>query len=224
MTASRPRAVTAQGVQAGAAVQTGIKTPATQATLFIAAVGLLAASAWLSVPFRPVPITMQTLAVLIVGGLLGPRLGVAAVAGYLCLGLTGVPVFGGGLAGPAVLGGPTGGYLLGFLPAAWIMGCAADRAAAQVSKPAAGLRRLALLSVGCLLAEVSIYALGVPWLALIYCGGDFGQAVTVGVVPFLLGDLLKAGVAIAAVRLGTPHRGSYHRGSSHGGCWESLRF
>lgn len=213
MTASRLPAVTSAHHGAAmhyrAAIKAGVENPATQAVLFIAAVGLLAASAWLSVPFRPVPITMQTLAVLVVGGLLGPRLGVAAVAGYLCLGLAGAPVFSGGLAGPAVLAGPTGGYLLGFLPAAWIMGCVAVRASARVSKPA-GLRQLGLLSAGCLLAEVSMYALGVPWLALVYLGGDFGQAVTVGAVPFVLGDLLKAGVAITAVRLGTPHCSSGH--------------
>lgn len=177
--------------------------------LVAAGIGVLTAGALLSVPFYPVPMTMQTLAVLLVGGLLGPRLGVAAVAGYLALGLAGAPVFHGGLGGPAVLVGPTGGYLAGFLPAAFVMGLTVAKAWA----PAGGrtgsrsggwigaLRRLAALSGGAILAEAAIYALGVPWLAFV-TGLDLREAVAVGVVPFLLGDLLKVGVAIGAIRTG----------------------
>ncbi|MCH5375079.1 MAG: efflux RND transporter permease subunit, partial [Planctomycetes bacterium] len=97
------------------------------AFLVVLGIGVLSACSWLSVPFYPVPMTMQTLAVLVVGGVLGPRLGTTAVAGYLSLGLAGAPVFHGGLGGPAVFVGPTGGYLLGFLPAAFLMGLAASR-------------------------------------------------------------------------------------------------
>lgn len=175
------------------------RTLAFQATLAIAGVGLLTASAWLSVPFYPVPLTMQTLAVLLVGGLLGPRLGASAVVGYLCLGLAGAPVFHGGLGGPAVLGGPTGGYLIGFIPAAFLMGAMTRVALAQRSN----LRRLVSLACGTLVAEVAIYAIWLPWLAVLYTGGDLVKAATVGAVPYLLGDLLKAAVAIGAIRLGT---------------------
>ncbi len=97
-------------------------------SLVAAGIALLTAGSWLSVPFYPVPLTMQTLAVLLVGGLLGPRRGPAAVAGYLALGLAGTPVFHNGIGGPAVLLGPTGGYLLGFVPAAFLMGLAARHA------------------------------------------------------------------------------------------------
>jgi biotin transport system substrate-specific component len=186
--------------------ETVSRSYAVRAGLVVTAIGLLAASAWLSVPFYPVPLTMQTLAVLVVGGLLGPRLGVAAVAGYLGLGLTGAPIFHSGLAGPVVLLGPTGGYLLGFLPAALVMGYAA------VWARGSSLRRLVLLGVGAILAETSIYLLGVPWLAFVYTGGDIVRAAEVGAVPYLLGDALKAAVAIAAVRLASTHRHS----------WESL--
>jgi biotin transport system substrate-specific component len=169
--------------------------------LVVAGIGMLTAGAWVSVPFYPVPMTMQTLAVLLVGGLLGPRLGSASVAGYLALGLAGAPVFHSGLSGPAVLAGPTGGYLVGFLLAALLMGSVAARAGAPASGRTRSLRRLVALAVGALLAEVAIYAAGVPWLALV-AGLDLGGAVAVGVVPFILGDLLKVAVAIGAVRGG----------------------
>jgi len=184
--------------------------------LMTAGVGLLAASSWLSVPFYPVPLTMQTLAVLLVGGLLGPRLGPAAVAGYLALGLAGAPVFHNGLGGPAIVLGPTGGYLLGFMPAAFLMGLAARHAGiSDVARSAphvraqglrhlrgATLKQIAVLAAGTVLAESAIYACGVPWLAVVYAGGDLGRALAVGAVPYLLGDVLKAAVAVGALRLG----------------------
>jgi biotin transport system substrate-specific component len=169
--------------------------------LVAAGVGVMTAGAWVSAPFYPVPMTMQTLAVLLVGGLLGPKLGAAAVAGYLALGLTGAPVFHNGLGGPAVMAGPTGGYLVGFLAAAFLMGLFARRAQVRTSGRKGLLRGLAPLAVGAVLAEVAIYALGVPWLAL-FVGLDLGQALAAGVVPFILGDLLKMAVAIGAVRGG----------------------
>jgi biotin transport system substrate-specific component len=133
--------------------------------------------------------------------------------GYLGLGLAGAPVFHGGLAGPAVLAGPTGGYLLGFVPAAFVMGYAAKWATA---KRRAGLRQLSLLVAGALLAETSIYAVGLPWLAILYTGGDLARAAAVGAVPYLLGDLLKAAVAIGAIRAGTRYgsRGGNGRGTT----------
>jgi biotin transport system substrate-specific component len=183
--------------------------------LVAAGIGILTASSWLSVPFYPVPLTMQTLAVLLVGGLLGPRKGPAAVAGYLALGLAGAPVFHNGLGGFVVLLGPTGGYLLGFVPAAFVMGLIARHlgftAAAWSARPArtqgrhsrgAAPKEIALLSVGALLAEAAIYLCGVPWLAVAYTGGDLGRALAVGAVPYLLGDVLKVAVAVGALHLG----------------------
>lgn len=177
--------------------------------LFVSAVGLLTASAYVSVPFFPVPLTMQTLAVLLIGGLLGPTLGASAVAGYIALGAAGFPVFHNGLGGLAVLAGPTGGYLAGFIAAAFIMGVAV-KWAGKVARPAAaaakqgslsGWASLLALAVGVVVASAAIYVVGVPWLAL-YTGGSFGAAVGAGLVPFLLGDLLKGAVAIGALRVG----------------------
>lgn len=172
-------------------------TAARKAALVATGIGLLAASAWLSVPFYPVPLTMQTLAVLVLGGLLGPTMGVSAVAGYLALGAMGAPVFHNGLGGVLVLAGPTGGYLVGFLPAVWLMGMAARRARLQSRRSL----DLLILAAGAVAAGAAIYAAGVPWLA-VSTGIGLKAAIAAGLVPFLLGDLLKTLVAIGAVRLG----------------------
>ncbi len=193
----------------------------------LAGVGLLAASARLAVPFYPVPLTMQTLAVLLLGGVLGPTLGAGTVATYLAVGAMGAPVFARGLGGMAVLAGPTGGYLVGFLAAAWLMGWAARSASRMTGKGVAGgkveeprrlgrasespaasgaaLKSVAVLLAGAVAAELAIYAAGVPWLA-VSTGMGLKAAVGVGLVPFLLGDLLKMAVAIAALRAVTKKR------------------
>ena len=196
-------------MKSGSATGVLAARPIAAASASVAAgVGMLTASAWLSVPFYPVPLTMQTLAVLLIGGLLGSRLGVASVAGYLALGLAGAPVFHGGTGGPAVLLGPTGGYLIGFLPAAFLMGWAASRVRTGRSGRRGLVVELAALGAGAVLAEAAIYALGVPWLAFAYLGGDFSRAAAVGFLPYLLGDLLKCAVAIGAIRIGTRRLGS----------------
>ncbi len=177
------------------------------AGLVLAGVGVLTAGAWLSVPFYPVPLTMQTLAVLLMGGLLGPTLGASTVAAYLLAGAMGAPVFHNGLGGLAVLLGPTGGYLVGFLPAVFIMGLAARsmkrglRGAGESTRSFASIREIVVLTAGALLAGAAIYCVGIPWLSL-FTGSGLRQALTVGAVPFILGDLLKTAVAIAALRLG----------------------
>jgi biotin transport system substrate-specific component len=185
------------------------------AGLVAVGVGVLTAGAWLSAPFYPVPLTMQTLAVLLVGGLLGPRLGVSTVAAYLAAGAMGAPVFHNGLGGVAVLAGPTGGYLVGFLPAAFLVGLAAQSISARhsdrgghaqrttISGRTGSMREIAVLAVGALLAGLAVYAVGLPWLSL-FTGSSLSQAAAVGAVPFLLGDLFKTAVAVGAVRLGAP--------------------
>ena len=176
-------------------------------------VGVLAASASISLPFYPVPMTLQTLAVLLVGGLLGPRLGVAAVTGYLALGLAGAPVFHSGLGGPLLLAGPTGGYLMGFVPAAFLMGMAGRRSATLSGGRFTKLHKAALLVGGAVAAEAAIYALGLPWLAFTTVK-DAGAAVAVGLIPFLLGDIVKMAVAVMAT----------YGGKNLPGRWGSLPF
>jgi len=145
----------------------------------------LAARMSLAIPGTPVPATMQTLAVLLAGALLGPRGGVASVGAYLAAGLAGAPVFAAG-GGAVCLLGPTGGYLLGFLPAAWIAG----HIAAKTS-------RIRVLFPGLLLASLVIHLSG--WAQLTALSGAAG-AVSLGVAPFIAFDALKALVAAVVVR------------------------
>jgi biotin transport system substrate-specific component len=149
---------------------------------------VVAASAQVAVPvpLSPVPMTLQPLAVLVVGGLLGATLGSAALVLYLALGLLGLPVFAAGGAGIVHLLGPTGGYLLAFPAAAAVAG--------KLSVPS---HRLGRVLIGCALAMVVIHAGGAAQLAIL--GGDPGLALRVGFVPFLTGDLLKIGIAAAVI-------------------------
>jgi biotin transport system substrate-specific component len=146
----------------------------------------LAAQVAVPVPFSPVPMTLQPLAVLAVGGVLGAAEGLVALVTYLALGAVGLPVFAGGSAGAIHLLGPTGGYLLAFPVAAAAVGA--------LARPGAGLLRVL---VACALGMLVIHVGGVAQLALL--GGDPGLAFRVGFVPFLTGDLLKVGLAAAAI-------------------------
>ena len=146
----------------------------------------LAAQVAVPVPLSPVPMTLQPLAVLAVGGLLGAAGGVAALVLYLVLGMVGLPVFAGGAAGAVHLIGPTGGYLLAFPVAAGIVGALLGRSS--------GVLRVLL---ACALGMVVIHVGGVAQLALL--GGDPALAFRVGFVPFLTGDLLKVGLAAALI-------------------------
>ncbi len=150
------------------------------------AVLLVAASAQVSVPvpLSPVPMTLQPLAVLVVGGLLAPAAGAAALVLYLALGMLGLPVFAGGSAGFVHVIGPTGGYLLAFPAAAAVAGFAAK----------GGVLRTLLY---CALGMAVIHLGGIAHLALL--GGDPALAFRVGFVPFFSGDLLKIGLAAAAI-------------------------
>jgi biotin transport system substrate-specific component len=163
--------------------------------LVLAGVGVLTLSAKVSVPFYPVPVTMQTLAVLLIGAAYGWRLGALTVLAYVGHGLAGLPVFTGtppAVPGLAYLLGPTGGFVTGFLPAVIIAGLAVERGLA--SRPVA-------LFAALLGAEVLLFGLGFGWLAFgaHLASGAFGlgvaKAFALGVAPFALGDLLKTVLA-----------------------------
>lgn len=156
-------------------------------TLAVAA----AAQVAVPVPLSPVPMTLQPLAVLAVGGLLGAAGGVGALVAYLALGALGFPVFAGGAGGALHLLGPTGGYLLAFPVAAGVTGALASRG---------GVLRTLL---ACALGMVVIHVGGVAQLAAL--GGDPSAAFRIGFVPFFTGDLVKVGLA-AAVILGLRSR------------------
>ena len=150
-----------------------------------AAVVALAAQVAVPLPFTPVPMTLQPLAVLVVGGVLGARLGAAALVLYVALGALGLPVFTPvGPPGVARLLGPTGGYLLAYPLAAAVVGWIAARGDG---------RRVARVLLGCAAGMVVIHLGGAAQLAILT--GDVGAATRFGLVPFLMGDLLKIGIA-----------------------------
>jgi len=165
-----------------------------------AAVVALAAQVVVPVPFSPVPMTLQPLAVLAVGGLLGAAGGLSALVLYLLLGIIGLPVFAGGGSGAWHLLGPTGGYLLAFPIAATVTG-ALVRPVTESAGHAGGRAVLRIL-LACALGMVIIHAGGVAQLALL--GGDPTVAFRVGFVPFLTGDLVKVGLAAALILAAGP--------------------
>ena len=145
-------------------------------TLFVA----LLAQVKIPLSFTPVPLTGQTFAVLLVAATLGSKRGAASMAFYIGLGAIGLPVFAGGAAGMAYLSGATLGYLIGFILAAYVIGLLAER----------GLERSLRTSViPFLVGTVIIYACGVSWLAVIL--GSYGKAFATGLIPFVIGDVIK---------------------------------
>ena len=151
-----------------------------------AATVAVAAQAAVPLPGTPVPMTLQPLAVLVVGGILGARLGAAALVLYLALGALGLPVFTpGGLPGAARLIGPTGGYLLSYPVAAALVGWLVAS-----GRPTARALRLLLAAAA---GMVVIHLGGSAQLAILT--GNAGAATRYGLIPFLTGDLLKIGIA-----------------------------
>jgi biotin transport system substrate-specific component len=147
----------------------------------------LSAQAEVRLPFTPVPVTLQPLAVFLVGAALGSRRGAVAMLAYLAEGAAGLPFFAGGAAGVAHLAGPTGGYLIGFVPAAFATGWFAERGWDR-DVP----RTLVAMAAG----SVLLFACGLIQLAT-FVGRD--RALELGLYPFIVGDLLKMAVAAGLV-------------------------
>ncbi|MFC4454465.1 biotin transporter BioY [Deinococcus sonorensis] len=147
---------------------------------------LVALLAQVEVPLYPVPITLQTLGVLLVGAALGARRGALSLASYLALGAVGLPVFAGSSAGLAKLAGPTGGYLLSYVLAAGLVGWLVQRYGLD--------RRVGGTALAMLAASVVIYSLGLPWLSVV-TGLKGTSLLHAGLIPFLIGDALKLGLA-----------------------------
>ena len=140
---------------------------------------------WL--PFSPVPVTGQTFAVLMIGALLGARRGCLTVLVYILEGAAGLPVFAVG-AGPAVLLGPTGGYLFGFIPAVYITGRLAENG---------WDRRIGTTVLAMVLGNLVIYSFGLFWLCCLT--GFSTMVLTLGLYPFIVGDMVK--IILAAILL-----------------------
>ncbi|GAA3757603.1 biotin transporter BioY [Streptomyces tremellae] len=146
----------------------------------------LAAQLSVPVPGSPVPVTGQTFAALLVGTALGARRGFLSLALYTVLGMAGLPWFSGGTSGP---GGASFGYVLGMLAASAVVGALARRGGDR-----SVLRTAGTMAVG----SAVVYAIGVPYLAL-SAGMSVGAAIAAGLVPFLVGDALKAALAMGAL-------------------------
>lgn len=162
------------------------------AALVVAGAGLVALLAQAEWRIGPVPITGQTLGVVLVGGALGMRRGAAALTTYLLAGLAGLPVFAGGGGGPAYVMMPSFGFLVGFIGAAAVAGWAAERA---------WDRHVVLAMVGFTLATAAPFVVGVPWMAGVLGMSDPAAIAAAGITPFILPGLIKAGIAAAVFPL-----------------------
>lgn len=154
-------------------------------SIFIA----LSAQISLYLPFSAIPVTGQTFAVLLTGILLGSRRGFLAVLLYLTEGISGLPVFASGNTGPLYLLGPTGGYLLGFIPAVYLAGLLAE---------SGWDRRFITAFFAVFLGNIIIYIAGISWLAR-FVGPD--KLLMVGLIPFIPGAIIK--MVLAALLLPT---------------------
>jgi biotin transport system substrate-specific component len=150
----------------------------------------LGAQVAIPLPFSPVPVTLQTLAVIATGALLGSRRGAAAILLYLAEGAAGLPVFAFGRSGLAYLAGPTGGYLAGFVAAAFLAGFFSERG---------WDRSLLRAFAGLAIADLAIYVPGVLWLGA-FTG--FPGVLARGLLPFLAADVLKAALGAALLPAG----------------------
>ncbi len=150
---------------------------------------LMAAGAYLAIPIGPVPIVMQNMFVFLAALLLGSRWGLASVAVYLLTGACGLPVFAGGLGGIGRIVGPTGGYLVGYLPAVFITGYISERAGVRV--------RYGVMAMIC--GTIVLYACGVTWLKIL-TGMTWSKTLAAGMYPFLIGDAFKIAAAAMIAR------------------------
>ena len=156
------------------------------ASLFAA---LTAVGAFLAIPIGPVPIVLQNMFVYLAGLLLGGRWGLASVGVYLLAGACGLPVFAGGLGGISRFVGPTGGYLIGYLPTVFLIGKMSQKANPRIV--------FDVLAMIC--GTLVLYACGVSWLKIV-TGMSPAKALALGMYPFLIGDALKIAAAAAIAK------------------------
>ena len=150
---------------------------------------LIAAGAYMAIPIGPVPIVLQNFFVMLAGLLLGWRWGIACVGIYLLAGAIGLPVFAGGAAGIGRLAGPTGGYLLSYLPAVGTIGWISGN----------GKGRLLVDILAMIMGVLIVYAGGVCWLKMI-SGMGWAKVASAGLLPFVPGDVLKIAAAAPMAR------------------------
>lgn len=158
-----------------------------RATVFVAVMAaVMCVFAPLSIPAGAVPLSLATLAVYLDGALLGRAKGCAAVVVYILIGLVGVPVFSGFIGGFAAVTGITGGYIIGYIPCAYITALFTQRFGGRIWAMAAGMA----------LGTLALYAFGTAWYMLL-TGAEIAAALAACVIPFLAGDALKIAAACA---------------------------
>jgi biotin transport system substrate-specific component len=160
------------------------------ASLFAA---LTAAGAYLAVPIGPVPIVLQNMFVFLAGLMLGSYWGLASVGIYLLAGACGLPVFAGGFGGIGRFIGPTGGYLIGYLPAVYVIGKISEKTAVRAVYD--------VTAMAC--GSIILYAFGITWLKML-TGMTWAKTLAAGMYPFLIGDALKIAAAAAIARVLRP--------------------
>jgi len=181
----------------GALTYADICRPRTTATrwayevlLVLTGTALLALSAKVQIPMWPVPVTGQTFAVLLVGALFGAKRGTATVLVYISEGALGLPVFAGPVGGLAYMSGPTGGYLIGFIAAAWIVGRLAEKG---------WDRRFGTTIAAMTLGTAAIIVWGMAGLATVL---EPSQVLIAGLIPFVPGAIVKIVLAAALLPSG----------------------
>ena len=150
--------------------------------------GLIAICSWITVPFQ-IPFTLQTFAVLLAAGVLGGRNGFFAVLVYILLGVLGIPVFSGGRAGLGALFDVTGGYIVGFLPCAYLSGILCEKT-----------KRLVLMGLSMTAGMLCVYIFGCLWVYFGYLGADVHRSllsvISVVVLPYIVPDAVKIFLAV----------------------------
>ena len=167
----------------------GVESFARQTGLVLAGSLLIALAAQVEVPMIPVPMSLQTLAISVVGLTFGARMAAITLLAYLAQGAAGLPVFAGGGAGLPYMMGPTGGFLLGFVAMAWLTGLMAERGMAR------GFRRM---WVAAFVPATLLFVPGVAWLWTV-TPLDLSGAMEAGFYPFLVGDVVKSTLAALMV-------------------------
>ncbi len=161
----------------------------TKAMIFCALfAGITAVFSQIGIPIPPVPINLGTLAFFLAGGILGPVMGTASQVIWVMLGVIGLPVFAGFRGGPAVLVGPTGGYIVGYILGAFLVGVIAVKFG----------RNYFSLAVANILGLLLCYIFGTAWY-IVLTGVPLGAAVAACVIPFLIGDVAKILIATVSV-------------------------
>jgi len=176
-----------------AGIRQGNATRVKEIVLVAAGIGALVLASKIRVPMWPVPVTMQTFAVLLIGSAYGLRLSLFTILGYIALGAAGVAVFAGESAGLAYMAGPTGGYLAGFAAAMALMGVLARRG---------WDRSVPTMAAAMLLGNAVVYAFGLAWMSWLFAASKgMGWVLHYGMVNFLPGDALKLALAAMVMPL-----------------------